>query len=116
MRLISIFSFIFVGACSSIPIDGSERIRITNNQSVIKDCKYIGMVKGVDRFNGGTLGQGIAEDNARVLIRNDAFLVGADTILLTSTSTNTGGSLIEGEGYQCVNLSSGQGEWGGWDQ
>lgn len=105
---------LFIVGCAAIPISGSDKIRVTRNNSVVEGCSYIGMVKGVDRYNGGTLGQGIAEDNARILLRNNAVSMGADTILLSSTSTTMGGALAEGEAYRCIKKSYVEDSWGDW--
>ena len=49
-------------------------------------------------MNGGTMGQGAAEENANRRLRNNAAKMGADTIFGTST-TNTSGSVQRGEAY-----------------
>lgn len=78
-----------------------EKVRITSNPDVVKPCKFIGEVKGVDRMNGGTMGQGAAEENANRRLRNNAAAMGADTVFIGTTATNTSGSVQRGEAYVC---------------
>lgn len=114
MRALLSLHFLFLTACSAIPLDGSEKVRMTTNNSVVNQCRYIGMVEGVERGYGGALGQGLAEDNARILLRNEAVLLGADTIFISTSSTNVGGSLIAGEAYRCIKQRYTSDKWGDW--
>jgi hypothetical protein len=78
-----------------------EKVRLTSNPDVVRPCKYVGEVTGADRMNGGTAGQGAAEENANRRLRNNAAQIGADTVFIGTSTTNTSGSVQRGEAYQC---------------
>jgi uncharacterized protein YbjQ (UPF0145 family) len=84
----------------------AERVRITSNPEVVRPCKFVGEVTGADRMNGGTMGQGAAEENANRRLRNNAAAMGADTVFVGTSTTNTSGSVQRGEAYQCGTASS----------
>ena len=84
----------------------AAKVRITSNQFAVKDCRFIGNVEGDEHGWGGTMGQGIAENNATVYMRNRANAMGADTILMVRSATNTSGSNQLGEAYDCSSKPS----------
>ena len=95
-------SFVIVTACvtTSLTPKGNQ-VRLTSNPDVVRPCKYLGEVKGADRMNGGIAGQGAAEENANRRLRNNAAQMGADTVFIGTSTTNTSGSVQRGEAYQC---------------
>ena len=100
MRRLGRLSLLLTIGCVSAQ-GNAAKIRITSNQFAVKDCKFLGQVEGDDHWNGGSLGQGIAENNATVYMRNQANALGADTVLMVRSSTNTSGSNQLGEAYRC---------------
>ncbi|MDZ7661398.1 DUF4156 domain-containing protein [Thiohalophilus sp.] len=85
----------------SLSPEGSK-VRLTSNPDVVRNCSYVGQVKGTDHFNGGLAGQGAAEENAMREIRNRAADMGANTVHIVTKSTGTSGSAIRGEAYGCT--------------
>lgn len=81
----------------------AAKVRITANPEAVRGCHFLGNVEGDDHWNGGTLGQGIAENNATVYMRNKANALGANVILMTRSATNSSGSNQLGEAYACPN-------------
>lgn len=79
-----------------------EMVRLTSNPEVVRNCKYVGQVKGSDHMNGGLAGQGAAEENAMREIRNNAAEMRANTVHILNVTTGTSGSAVRGEAYQCA--------------
>lgn len=79
----------------------AERVRVTSNAAALKECKLIGNVDASDRMNGGMLGQMAAEENASRRLRNKAAEMGANTVLLVSSTTGMSGSRSRAEAYAC---------------
>lgn len=79
-----------------------ETVRLTSNNEIVRNCTYIGQVKGTDHWNGGLAGQGAAEENAMTEIRNNAANMRADTVHILNVTTGTSGSAVRGEAYQCI--------------
>jgi hypothetical protein len=87
-------------SCTSLTPAG-ERVRVTSNADAVRGCTLLGEVKGADRMWGGAAGQGIAENNAWNELKNRAAVIGADTVLLVTSSTGFSGARAIGEGYHC---------------
>lgn len=96
-------TLVFAG-CVSLTPEGAK-VRVTSNQEAVRNCTLIGEVKGAEHLWGGSMGQGIAEDHAMTELKNRAAAMGADTVLMVTSSTNTSGSVQRGEAYRCVALS-----------
>lgn len=77
------------------------KVRITSNPEGVRGCKLIGEVKGADHKNGGTMGQGFAQETAMRELKNRAAAAGANVVLMITSTTNTSGSVQLGEGYRC---------------
>ncbi|HYK03048.1 MAG TPA: DUF4156 domain-containing protein [Thermoanaerobaculia bacterium] len=107
-RVLIIAAVVASTACVTTNVTpGGEKVRITSNPDVVKPCKFIGEVKGADRMNGGFMGQGSAEENANRRLRNNAAAMGADTVFIGTSTTNTSGSVQRGEAYICGASSPG---------
>lgn len=78
-----------------------QAVRITSNPEIVRGCAFLGEVVGKDRMNGGLLGQGAAEENATRRVKNTAAEMGADTVLISTSTTGFSGSTIRGEAYRC---------------
>jgi uncharacterized protein YbjQ (UPF0145 family) len=101
-KLISLGLLLFISACVTTDLTPeAAQVRITSNPDVVRQCKFLGEVTGADRMNGGTMGQGAAEENANRRLRNNAAKMGADTVFVGVSTTNTSGSVQRGEAYQC---------------
>jgi len=78
-----------------------EKVRVTSDAAAVAGCALLGEVKGADHMNGGLAGQGAAEENAHRRLRNEAAAMGADTVLVVTSTTGFSGSTIRGEAYRC---------------
>ena len=86
----------------------AEAIRLTDNPEVVKGCTFIANVEGSDQMNGGTLGQGAAEENAMRRMRNQAAEKKANTLYVTRPDgTKFSGSHQRGEAYTCPSKAPG---------
>lgn len=79
----------------------AERVRVTSNPDAVKGCTLIGNVDASDQWNGGQFGQMAAEENANRTLKNKTAAMNANTVFVTTSTTNTGGSRIRGEAYNC---------------
>lgn len=96
-----LLTLMLTAGCVSLTPDGSK-VRVTSNQEAVHGCALIGEVKGAEHMWGGVAGQGIAENNAMMELKNRAAKMGADTVLMVTASTNTSGSVQRGEAYRCA--------------
>ena len=79
---------------------GGGKVRVTSNPEAVHGCTLIGEVKGTSR-QGGLLGQSAAHENAMLGLKNRAAEMGADTVLMVTSTTTFSGSRQFGEAYSC---------------
>jgi len=102
MKSLALFGLLFVAACVTTKLTpAAERVRVTSNAAALKDCKLVGNVDASDRMNGGMMGQMAAEENTSRRLRNKAADMGANTVLLVSSTTGMSGSRSRAEVYSC---------------
>lgn len=100
--LIAVVLVLMCTACVTTKLTpAGQSVRVTSNPDAVKGCQLLGPVVGKDRMNGGTMGQGAAEENAHRRLQNAAAEMGADTVLLVTVDTGTSGSIQRGEAYRC---------------
>lgn len=91
-----------LSACVTTTLkQGAEGVRVTDNEDVVKGCKYIGEATASDRMNGGLLGMDAAEENTYRRLKNRVFEMGGDTVHLQRASTSQLGASVRGEAYKC---------------
>jgi len=79
-----------------------QAVRVTANPEAIQGCELKGAVTGGDGLNGGITGQRAAEENANRELRNRAAEMGANVVLLTTSTTGFSGATQRGEAYLCT--------------
>lgn len=103
MRRLTLPVLLLVTSCAYAKLDPAARdVRVTSNTDAVRGCTLKGEVTGADALNGGLVGQGAAEKNAMVKLRNEAAKIGANVVLLSTGSTNFSGSRYRGEAYACA--------------
>jgi hypothetical protein len=75
----------------------AEAVRVTSNGEAVRGCRRLGDVEGGDHLNGTAK----SPENARRYLKRNADRMGANTVLLTTTHTDGGGTTMLGEAYAC---------------
>jgi hypothetical protein len=102
MRRAAILGILALIGCVTTTVTGAgAKVRVTSNPESVRGCKPLGNVKGSDHWNGGTMGQGFAEESATNELRNNTAAMGGNTVLMVRSTTNTSGSTQLGEAYSC---------------
>ena len=87
-----------IAGCVSLKPEG-RGVRVTANPELVRGCTYIGEVTGTTRY--GPVGNTATdEQSAHNDLRNNAGRMGADTVLLQST-TGDNAIVKRGEAYRC---------------
>lgn len=103
MRLAVFAVLLVAAACVTTKLTPEgERVRVTSNAEAAKGCRLIGDIDASDRMNGGAMGQMAAEENTQRRLKNKAAEMGANLVLLTTSTTGTSGSRARGEAYSCT--------------
>ncbi len=95
-----VFCLIFLAACSANPlIPGAERVRIVTTDP--KGCEYLGEATGNQGnfFTGGWTSNANLETGARNEMKNAAYRMGGNTLLILSSRAGVTGSFNVSNGY-----------------
>jgi uncharacterized protein YbjQ (UPF0145 family) len=102
---ILVVSLALLSACVTTHLTPeAEKVRVTTNPEAVRGCKLLGNIEASDKMNGGMVGQMAAEENANRRLRNDAAKLGANVVLMGSSTTGMSGSRARGEAYACSEI------------
>ena len=88
-------------SCISTLTPQGQFVRVTSNPDAVHGCTLIGEVKGAEHMWGGVAGQGLAEESAMRELKNRTAAMGGNVVMITTSHTNTSGSVQRGEAYKC---------------
>ena len=96
--IISIAMIAGMSACSHLLTKKGTLVRIETDSSKIRNCKSLGTVKG-------TASVGLSKSQKREAalreMRNEAGLLGANSVFIISTDSMFEGTVITGTAYDC---------------
>jgi uncharacterized protein YbjQ (UPF0145 family) len=101
-KAIALFAILSAACVTTALTPEGAKVRVTSNPEAVHGCTLVGEVKGADHMNGGMMGQGAAQETAMRELKNRAAAMGADTVLMVTSTTNTSSSVQLGEGYRCT--------------
>jgi uncharacterized lipoprotein YmbA len=100
-NLLPLAALLALTACTSLTPAG-QQVRVTENDTVVQGCQYLGSVRASDRLNGGLVGASTAETNVEKRLQNQAAEKGGDTVLMKVHDAGTSGASARGEVYRCA--------------
>lgn len=93
MRTLAVIG-ITIGACVSTTPAG-EKVRVTSNPDVVKNCKFLGNVKATSGW-GGSAGTGLAGSNTEKTLQNKTAALGGNVVFVVASGIHA-----SGESYAC---------------
>lgn len=100
-NLIPLAVLLVLAGCTSLTPAG-QQVRVTENDTVVQGCEYLGSVRASDRLNGGLVGAATAENNVEKRLQNQAAEKGGDTVLMKVHDAGMSGASARGEVYRCA--------------
>jgi hypothetical protein len=95
-RLFILAPLIILAACVTHLAPGAEKVRLVRDASAVTGCKVVGSVTSSYEFGEATMGK-----DYNKFIKNQAFGLGADTVLLTNSML----TMPSGVAYRCASGS-----------
>jgi len=96
-RAITLIAVPLLSMCVSASPEG-QKVRVTNNPDVVRDCKFLGNVKAMSGWGGDPDMKGVGMNNIEETLRDRAAKLGANAVYVISNS----GSRGNGEAYLCT--------------
>jgi len=87
---LAILLIAFMGCVTPLK-QGAENVRLTYNTSSVEGCEFKGEVKAKSR-SGGTLNTDVSEEDALNKIKNSAYDLGANVVLMSKEGVDKGAS------------------------
>lgn len=98
MRRVTVLFAALLGGCTTSLVPGAEAVRVTTDASAVQGCARIGEVKGGDNMSSA----GRGEENASRRLKNAAVKLGANVVLLSSTTAHLNATQMRGEAFKCA--------------
>jgi hypothetical protein len=80
----------------------AESVRVTLNRDEVKGCRLVGNVEGSTTRYFVFPGKGAAAEDVRRQLRDEAAKMGANVIVVSSSTTGNTSSRARGEAYACA--------------
>ncbi len=96
--LLSITVVIVFTGCVTLLSNSGALVRFEENSGMLTNCKYIGTVRGTSPAG---LIKDLKKENALNEIRNNAALLGANTIVIISKDSMFDETVVHGKAYHC---------------
>ena len=96
--LLSIIILTGLSGCAQLLSNNGNVVKIESNARMIRACKSLGTVKG-----SSSLGLNKAQkiQSSLVDMKNNAAILGANTVVIISTETMFEGTTVMGKAYSC---------------
>ena len=93
---------ITLSACHNVKLTPeAEAVRVIRDASQISRCRFISDVESSDRLSGGMINREKAEDNAYKILKQKSAKLGANTVLVSTSTSGYQGAGMKGKAYTC---------------
>lgn len=96
--LLSITVFVVFTGCITLLSNSGGLVRFEENSEMLTNCKYMGTVRGTSPAG---LIKDLKKENALNEIRNNAALLGANTVVIISKDSMFDETVVHGKAYHC---------------
>jgi hypothetical protein len=98
LKLLSFAVFIVFTGCVTLLSNSGALVRFEENSGMLTNCKYMGTEKGTSP--AGMI-KDLKKENALNEIRNNAALLGANTVVIISKDSMFDETVVHGKAYHC---------------
>ena len=90
--------FIIFTGCVTLLSNSGALVRFEENSEMMTNCKYMGTVRGTSPAG---LIKDLKKENALNEVRNNAALLGANTVVIISSESMFDETVVHGKAYHC---------------
>ncbi len=98
-------ALLWIGGCAHAPAVVSHEVRFVTDRELVNGCTHLGRVSGSSSF-GGISAQQLGKARAEAEMRDKAERMGADILLIESSSGGFFGASAAGDAYRCSGRTS----------
>lgn len=91
-----------LAACHNVKLTPeAEAVRVLREPSQVSRCRFVDDVVSSDRLSGGLINREKAEENAYKILKQKTAKLGANTVLISSSTSGYQGAGLKGKAYAC---------------
>ena len=91
-----------LAACHTVQLSPqAEAVRVLRDASQVSRCRFVDDVVSSDRLSGGLINREKAEENAYKILKQKTAKLGANTVLISSSTSGYQGAGMKGKAYSC---------------
>ncbi len=98
LLLLNVAVFIIFTGCITFLSSSGAHVRFEENNGMVTNCKYMGTVRGTSPAG---LIKDLKKENALNEVRNNAALLGANTVVIISSESMFDETVVHGKAYHC---------------
>ncbi len=92
-----------IAACHNVNLSPEAKaVRVIRDASQVRSCRFVSDVESSDRLSGGLVNRDKAEENAYKILKEKTAKLGANTVLISSATSNYRGAGMQGKAYACA--------------
>lgn len=93
---------ITLSACHNVKLTPeAQAVRVLRDRTQVSRCRFISDVESSDRLSGGMINREKAEDNAYKILKQKSAQLGANTVLVSTSTSGYQGAGMKGKAYAC---------------
>jgi hypothetical protein len=102
VRLATAGGFLLAAACHNVKLTPqAEAVRVIRDASQVTRCRFVDDVVSSDRLSGGLVNRDLAEENAYKILKQKTAKLGANTVLVSASTSGIQGAGLKGKAYAC---------------
>ena len=91
-----------IAGCHNVKLTpDAEAVRVIRDASQVTRCRFVKDVESSDRLSGGLINRDLAEENAYKILKQKTAKLGANTVLLSNSTSGYQGAALKGKAYTC---------------
>ena len=91
-----------LAACHNVKLTPeAEAVRVLREPSQVSRCRFVDDVVSSDRLSGGLINREKAEENAYKILKQKTAKLGANTVLISKSTSGYQGAGMKGKAYSC---------------
>jgi Domain of unknown function (DUF4156) len=92
-----------VAGCHNVKLTPqAEAVRVLRDPTQVTRCRFVDDVVSSDRLSGGLINRELAEENAYKILKQKTAKLGANTVLVSASTSGIQGAGMKGKAYQCA--------------
>ena len=101
--MVATLATLSIAACHNVKLTPqAESVRVIRDAAQVSRCRFVDDVESSDRLSGGLINRELAEQNAYKILKQKTAKLGANTVLISGSTSGLQGAAMKGKAYACT--------------